>query len=161
YVAEVPTNDICSAAKSVLFDHLVGEQQKRFRNSQAHRLSSLEVHDQLVASGQLEREIAGFGPLDNAIHQPCRLSVYIDQAWSIDHEAARFRELPPTIDGRQFEPGRHRHELYSGRQVKRRLPNEQTLHVPAFDFGAHRIEITVVADLYDFNTHADGASGSR
>src|SRR5215204_4274695 len=37
------TADSCTAAKGVLFDHLVGEQQDRCGNSQSKRLGSFEI----------------------------------------------------------------------------------------------------------------------
>src|SRR6266516_2665591 len=39
-------------------DHLVGEQQERVGDSKPHRLGRLEIDDQLVAGGQLERQLS-------------------------------------------------------------------------------------------------------
>ena len=40
----VPKADSCTAAKSVLFDHLVGGRKQRVRNSQAEHFRGLEIN---------------------------------------------------------------------------------------------------------------------
>ena len=43
-------------------NHLVGTQQKRFRNFDAEGLGGFEIYDQLELGGLRDRQVAGFGP---------------------------------------------------------------------------------------------------
>jgi hypothetical protein len=50
----VPKADSCSAAKQVLFDHLVGVQQERGRGREADFFSGLEIEDKFEFRGLLD-----------------------------------------------------------------------------------------------------------
>jgi hypothetical protein len=51
-----------------LFDHFIGAGKDRLRDGQAERLSGLEVDDQLELRGPLDRQVAGFGALEDLVH---------------------------------------------------------------------------------------------
>jgi hypothetical protein len=51
--------DSCTAANSVLFNHLVGAGEQRWRDVEAKRFGGLEVDDQLVLHRRLHRQVGG------------------------------------------------------------------------------------------------------
>ena len=57
HFAFVPQGDICSAAKEVLFDHLVGECEQRRRHLEAKRPCGLEVDHELELGRLLDCEL--------------------------------------------------------------------------------------------------------
>jgi hypothetical protein len=54
-------------SKKGLFDHLVGTNEKRWRDGQTDRLRGLEVDYQLEFGGSLDRKVARFFALENPI----------------------------------------------------------------------------------------------
>src|SRR5438552_16035515 len=48
------------------FKHLVGEREQLRRDFEAQRLRGRDVEDQLVLGRQLDRQVAGLGPFENA-----------------------------------------------------------------------------------------------
>jgi hypothetical protein len=52
-----------------LFDHLVGAQQKRFRNSKPECFGGLEIDDKLEFGRLFDRDIAGFRPVQNLVDE--------------------------------------------------------------------------------------------
>jgi hypothetical protein len=54
YFAFVPLTDICTAANSVSFDHLVGDGEHAGRNCQAERLGGLELAAATVWSREVQ-----------------------------------------------------------------------------------------------------------
>jgi hypothetical protein len=55
------------AAKTRLFDHLVGAREKRLRDRETKRLSCFEINDQLKFGRQLNWQIGRFGTLEDQI----------------------------------------------------------------------------------------------
>jgi len=53
----------------VLFDHLVGAQQKRLRNVQAERLRGRKIEDQIELGRLLNRDVGGLRPAQNLVDQ--------------------------------------------------------------------------------------------
>jgi len=56
----VPKADICSAAKILLFDDLVGAGKQGFGHRQAERVCCLQVDGEFVLVRRLHRQITGF-----------------------------------------------------------------------------------------------------
>src|SRR5215831_19923647 len=56
----VPEADICSAAKSVLFDHLVGGGEQLVRHGEAERLRRLEIYNEIEFDRLLYRNVRQF-----------------------------------------------------------------------------------------------------
>jgi hypothetical protein len=63
----VPKADICSAAKSCLFDHLVGCLQEGFGDCEAERFGGLEIDYELILCRLLEWEIGSLFTAQNAV----------------------------------------------------------------------------------------------
>jgi len=53
-VSKVPTRDSCIAAKSFLFDHLVGDGEQGGRHGEAERLGGLTINDEFELCRQLD-----------------------------------------------------------------------------------------------------------
>src|SRR5262249_14830038 len=62
----VPEADICSAAKSVLFDHLVGAGLQHQRHGQAEGLRRLEIDHQLESGRLNDWQVRRLCPLQDA-----------------------------------------------------------------------------------------------
>jgi hypothetical protein len=62
-----PTRDSCIAAKSFLFDHLVGAQQQRGRHGEAERFGRLHVDHELEFGRLLYRQIGRLGAFEDLI----------------------------------------------------------------------------------------------
>ena len=55
----VPKANSCSAAKSLLFDHVVGAAEQRLGNCKAEHLGGLEINDHLDFRGLLNWQVGG------------------------------------------------------------------------------------------------------
>src|SRR5262245_25360883 len=65
HVRFVPKGDIRSAAKSRLFNHLVGAREQRRRHVDAKHLRSLEIDHQLELGRPLDRQVRRLSALEN------------------------------------------------------------------------------------------------
>src|SRR6266436_1387911 len=71
--------------------------QDRWRDRQPDRLRGSEIYDQLDLRGLLDREVGGFGALEELVHVTGRAPIQVKLVWAIDHETAGLRVLrrPP------------------------------------------------------------------
>ena len=74
------------------FYDLVRDSEKRRWDGKARRLSSLEVDHQVELGRKLDRQLARFLALENAVNVDCRLANLIDQV-------RRIRNQPPSFTG--------------------------------------------------------------
>ena len=58
----VPKADICSAANSSLFDHLVGAGEQQWWHGESKRLCGRQIKDEIELSWLLDRQILGLRP---------------------------------------------------------------------------------------------------
>src|SRR5262249_39989232 len=80
-------------------DHLIGEQPDRLRDCHAERLRRLEIADQLQRGWLTDREIAGLGPLQDAIDVRRGLTVEILELGAVADEGAELGP-PAGVDDR-------------------------------------------------------------
>src|SRR5262249_61926935 len=97
-----PKADICSAANSSLFDHLVGAGEYCRRYCEAQRLSGFKIDHQIVLVRGLHRQIAGFLPFEDAIHVTSGEAVLVNPISSVSDQAASGREVALGVLRRQL-----------------------------------------------------------
>src|SRR5437588_3549217 len=110
------------------FDHLVGAQQKGFRDREAKRLRGLEVDDQFEFRRPFDRQVARVRPFENFVHEAAEPPVEVGQARRIGDQAAGNGELPVAVDGGQPRAQRHRGDLRAAGKEKRVLADVKALH---------------------------------
>src|SRR5216684_3878815 len=74
---------------SASFDHLVGAHKNRFRDGDPEILRDLEVDDQFESRGTLDREVSGFGAVQDAANVNAATPKHIRKVRTIGDEAAR------------------------------------------------------------------------
>src|SRR5262249_147651 len=84
----VPEADICSAAKSVLFDELVGTGEKHGRHFEAESFGGFQIYDQLELRGCLHRQVHWLFAFQDAVDIFSRAGKGFTQVYAIGHEAA-------------------------------------------------------------------------
>src|SRR6202011_2346397 len=89
----VPTADSCTATNDSppvadLLDHLVGEREQIVRDFDAERLGSLEIDDQLELGQLHNRQIGGLFALEDSPGVDALLTIWVNKAGSIAHQAA-------------------------------------------------------------------------
>src|SRR5215470_9815939 len=83
-------------------DNLVGSHEYGLWDRQAQRLRGLEVDDQLELGGLFDREVSGFGALQNLVYVGGGAMEAVGDVRGVGHEAAGLRELSGSEDGRQL-----------------------------------------------------------
>src|SRR6266849_1514737 len=74
---------------------LIRALQERWRDRQPDRLRGSEIYDQLELGGLLDREVGGFGALEDLVHVGGRAPLQVKKVWAIDHETAGLRVPRP------------------------------------------------------------------
>src|SRR5215475_4315975 len=101
-VREVPEAAVSNRSKTVaLFDHLVGADEKRFRNGQSECLCSLEVYHQLEFGRQLNRQVRGVCTLENEINICCCAPEQICRIVAERHQPPALREVAIAVNRRE------------------------------------------------------------
>src|SRR6478736_1148338 len=72
-----------NAAQQMLFDHLVGAGEQRWRHVEAERLGGLEVDHQLELDRGLDRKLARLRLLEDAVGIGRRAPIIIDLVTSV------------------------------------------------------------------------------
>src|SRR5436190_11649195 len=101
------------------FNHLVGGNKQRCRNSQAERLCCFQVDDELKLCRLHYGYIGRFLTSENSPSVNTHLAIPIDEVVSVAHETAHIGEFSQWIGYRLFMAGRQRHELLATAIVKR------------------------------------------
>jgi hypothetical protein len=78
----VPQPDSCTAANCILFDHLIGARQQRWRYFEPNRSRGLEVDDQFILRRELHRQLRRLGALQDSIDIRRRLLEQTDRITS-------------------------------------------------------------------------------
>src|SRR5262245_52582459 len=78
----------CTIRRSPLVNNPIGALQDRWRDRQSDRLRGPEIDDQLELGGLLDREVAGFGALEDFIHVSSEATLQVCNVWPIDHKTA-------------------------------------------------------------------------
>jgi hypothetical protein len=69
--------DSCSATSCQLLDHLVGGSEERWWHGETERSGSLQIDDQLKFGRLLNRQIAGFLALEDAVDVGTRAPIKV------------------------------------------------------------------------------------
>src|SRR6476659_2441376 len=83
---------------SPLFDHLVGADEKRWRNGQADRFSCGQVDNEIELGRLLDRKVGGLRPSQNFVDEVSGASEQVRIVWSIRHKTSRFDELLTVVN---------------------------------------------------------------
>src|SRR5712664_885135 len=134
HVCFVPEADSCNCnKKTVLFDHLVGAEEKRLRNVEAQRLGRLQIDEQLKPCRLLHRKITGIGAFEYHVEVARRLADHLRDIRSIGDQAACLDPCTPSSHQRQALPiGK----LYDALRIGHRVPRRHD--VEAVDAGLLR-----------------------
>src|SRR5262249_1521567 len=97
-------------SKGMLFDHLVGLREKRWRNSNAEGLGRLEVDYQLELRRCLYWKVGRLLALEDAINVASGKSVQFNTIRAIRDQAARGCIEPLIVDRGQLVPCRERND---------------------------------------------------
>src|SRR5215510_12615715 len=95
------------------FDHLVGSGEHRGRQVEAERLRSLEIDDQLVLGGLLNRQVGGLGALEDLVDVGGGAAIEIVGIGAVTHEATRYNILFKWEHARQAVLERERGERHT------------------------------------------------
>jgi hypothetical protein len=90
-----------SACKRSFCDDLVGLCQQQWRHSEAERLGGLQVDRQLKFIRQLDRQVAGFRALQDAVYLAGGTDKDVEDAGAIAHQSAHLGEFGAAADRRQ------------------------------------------------------------
>src|SRR6516165_3591340 len=127
HVCFVPKADSCSAAKSPLFEHLVGEREQLCRHVETECLGGLEIDDELEFRGLHDRQVGGLFTLENATRIKSNLSVLLDQTGPVTDKPTRHDELTIRVHGRNRMACRECSELLHPGVEKNIRTDEQRL----------------------------------
>src|ERR1700730_2126648 len=83
-----------------LLDHLVGDGEHTWRNSDAERFRRLEVDRQLELGRLQHRQIGGLLALENAAGVDADLAMRVHNTSPVAHQSTARDELTPMIDRR-------------------------------------------------------------
>ena len=101
-VRYVPKADICSAANSSLFDHLVGASKHRLRNCEFYCFGSLEIDYKLVLRRRLHGKIGWLLTFEDAIDVASSAVEQVDGVRPIGDQATSGDEVSVKKDRRQL-----------------------------------------------------------
>jgi hypothetical protein len=90
-----------AAEDGVSFDDLVGACKNRLRDCQAERVGGVQIDDQLEFGRLLDRQIGGFGAVEDLSGVDADLAIDSGEAGSIADQAAGRGELALFIDRRK------------------------------------------------------------
>src|SRR5215469_3726038 len=106
-----PKADICSAANSSLFDHLVGAGEYCRRYCEAQRLGGFQIYNQFIPSGLLHWQVRRLFALENAANINASLPVGVGDTCSVADQTsgsdriARFIDCGQSMARRQSNEG--------------------------------------------------------
>src|SRR5436309_6074774 len=97
----VPTADPRSCSKRMLFEHLVGAENNRWRYCETERLGGLEVDDEFELGRPLHWQVSGLRAFKDLVHIRRRPSVHVRVAWPIGHQTACLDQFTVRMHPRQ------------------------------------------------------------
>src|SRR6516162_1665177 len=100
------------------FDHLVGAGEQRGRHFEAERPRRLKVDHQLELNRLHHRKVGGYYATENLADVDPALAVLLNNAGTIAHQAAGYRELAPIVN-RRHRVARRQGDSFSRRLTKR------------------------------------------
>src|SRR5262249_56139278 len=134
------------ASTSRSFDHLGGEREQRLRNLQPESLGSGEGNAEMEPGRVRDWDIARLRPAQNLVGELGGATIQVGQAWSIGHQASRFREFSKPAHHRQPRSERQRADEYSVR-VHKRVANDVQRVRSALEQLERRIDVRSLAYL--------------
>src|SRR5947208_8451931 len=93
-----PSPGMTDFARAASFNHLVRTRVQRRRNVDPEFLGRLEIYHQLERGGLHDRQIVGFGPIQNATSINTSLAIGVRDVSAVTDQSAIFSELAERID---------------------------------------------------------------
>src|SRR5215471_13864453 len=125
----------CDAAKTSLFDHLVGAGKERWRHFEAKRPSGFQIDDQFEARRLLHWQIGGIVAAENAAGVNADLVIDVRNADTVAYQAACHSKFAKMVDSRQCMTGRQSNKLVTSSVEKWGSRQYQGFHAfPGGDF---------------------------
>jgi hypothetical protein len=84
-------------SRALLFDHLIGPQQERFRYRQAERLGGRQIDNEIELGRLLDRNVGWLRTAQNFVDKVRSTSEQIGDIWSIGHKTTRYRVFPQAM----------------------------------------------------------------
>src|SRR5262245_60383077 len=85
-----PKADSCTAAKELLFDHLVRAGEQRWRHGEAKGFGGFQIDDQLVLGRSLHRQVRRLLPFENAVDITGSPPVLVDRVGPVADQTTTF-----------------------------------------------------------------------
>jgi hypothetical protein len=133
-----------------LFEHPVGEREQLRWDFEAQRLRGREVEDQLVSGRQLDRQVAGLRPFENAADIEAAEATGVRGASAVAHQAAGLDELALKVARRQRMAARQRDYLPTPAVVERTSADEERASARLDDRREGGIDFAFGSGFHEF-----------
>src|SRR5260370_18174018 len=153
-----PADRASFAWRLPLFDHLVGEGEKRPLNLKVDRFGRREVNDQIELARQLDRQVAWFLTLDNPTCIGAGTAISVGDAWSVAHQATDLRVVARRKARGQCVADRQGDELPTLVDEDRTAADQQRARACLHDRREGSFELAVACRFHNQDLQPEGAT---
>jgi hypothetical protein len=113
-----------AAGQALLFDHLVGAGEQRWRDLQTQPFRRCDVYDQLKLCRQLDWQIARLRAFDNSTDVNAGSAIRIGRTASVAHQTAHLDEFAQIVD-REHRVARRESDKLTALAVEKSASSDQ------------------------------------